>query len=349
MSAPSRVVIVTMVSLLTTLFTATTAFAHEAHVKVNRQMVKATQQFLDSLDDDLRAQATFDFDGAERTDWHFIPKERVGVKIKDMDFASRRAAHQLIRVALSNKGYLKATAIMSLEQVLRVLESDNPNSVNVRDQEKYWFSVFGRPGTDQRWGWRVEGHHLSLNFTAVDGLVVSTPMFLGANPAEVRGGPRAGLRVLGREETIGRNLIRSMDAAQRAAAIIDVKAPKDILTVPGFAIDLGAPVGVAVKDMKPKQRNMVMSLIREYISTLNQALSRTEMEPIKADMDKIHFAWAGGLKPGEGHYYRIHGTTFIIEYDNTQNGANHAHAVWHSLTNDFALDTLRKHHEAAHN
>ena len=327
------------------------ADGHESPLHgVNADMARAAGNFLDTLSDDLRKKATFAFDGPERTDWHFIPKERVGVAFKEMNLQQRRAAHRLLKNALSVKGYLKATTIMSLEQILRELEADRPGTVERRDQEKYWFAVFGEPGADKPWGWRVEGHHLSINFSSVSGAIVSsTPLFLGANPAEVRVGPRAGLRVLGDEEDIGRRIMRSLDEEQRKVALIATEAPADVITVPGHEIDLGAPVGIALEEMPRVQRRRVFRLIRELVSNLRGELAAEEMRTIReSQRAKIHFAWAGSLKPGEGHYYRIHGSTFIIEYDNTQNEANHAHIVWHSLTNDFGLDTLKKHHAEHH-
>ena len=329
----------------------TPAAAHDSPLHaVNAQMAKAATGFLDSLSPELRDKATFEFDGKERTDWHFIPKERLGVALKEMSLEQRRAAHRLMRSALSQKGYLKATAIMSLEQILRVLEADREGTIERRDQEKYWFAVYGPPGSDKPWGWRVEGHHLSLNFSSVSGAIVaSTPLFLGANPAEVRSGPRAGLRVLGIEEDKGRRIMKSLGPNMRKQALIAVEAPADVITVPGHEIDLGDPEGVSLAELKPGKQRAVFGLIREIVTTLRGELAQTELKAIDAaGRDKIHFAWAGGIEPGEGHYYRIHGPTFIIEYDSTQNQANHQHVVWHSLTNDFGLDTLKKHHEKHH-
>lgn len=311
------------------------------HDVPHHELADATEQLLTSLSPELRAKATFAFDGAERTDWHFIPKDRVGVSLKEMSWQQRRAAHRLLRTALSNKGYLKATTIMSLEQVLRVLENDAAR----RDQEKYWFSVFGKPGHEKPWGWRIEGHHLSINFSSVSGVIAaSTPLFLGSNPAEIRSGPRAGLRVLSAEEDLARALVESLDEGQRAKALIATEAPRDVITAPGAKIDLGDPAGLAHSEMTTQQREGLWRLITEYANNLRIELADEELTQIQdAGRRNIYFAWAGSVESGEGHYYRIHGPTFIIEYDNTQNGANHVHTVWHSLTNDFGLDALKKH------
>jgi hypothetical protein len=311
-----------------------------------QDILQATRNLLDTLGPELRAKAMFPLDGRERLDWHYIPRERVGVSLKEMDLPQRRAAHSLLRTALSARGYLKATAVMSLEEVLRAVEKDRSDVEQIRDQEKYWFAVFGEPGENQPWGWRIEGHHLSLNFCSAKGSIVATaPMFYGANPAEVRIGPRAGLRVLAAEEDLARQLMASLNETQAKRALIAADAPQDIITAPGKSIDLGQPAGLSASDMDDAQRALLQRLIAEYAHNLRGDLARSELRAIRrSGIEKVHFAWAGSLERGKGHYYRIHGPTFIIEYDNTQNDANHIHTVWHSTTNDFGLDALKKHY-----
>ncbi|MCA9187558.1 MAG: DUF3500 domain-containing protein, partial [Planctomycetales bacterium] len=208
------------------------ASAHEDAGPIAVQMVSAANEFLDTLTPELKQQITFKFDGPERTDWHFIPKDRTGVKLKDLSLEQRRAAHHLLHTTLSSAGYLKATSIMNLENVLRLLESDQADVNQRRDPEKYWLAIYGTPSTDQPWGWRIEGHHLSLNFSTVEGIVASTPLFLGANPAEVRVGPSTGLRVLGEEEDMARGLLAMLNEEQRQQATIATEAPKDVITAP---------------------------------------------------------------------------------------------------------------------
>jgi len=323
--------------------------AHEdslehAHAEEMRQ---ATSAFLESLDENLREKATFPFDGDERTDWHFIPKERVGVNWHDMNLDQRRAAHVLLRTALSSQGYLKAATIMSLETELRRTESQRPNVERIRDPEKYWFAVFGDPTTEEPWGWKIEGHHLSLNFSSATGRMVAvTPAFFGANPAEIRQGPRAGLRVLGGEEDLARQLIQSCSDEQRAEAIIADESPGEVIAVPGKEIKFGEPAGLAAGEMNDEQQELLRRLVKELVNNFSQDLSRKFWSEIReAGFEKIHFAWAGSLEPGKGHYFRIHGPTLAIEYDNTQNDANHIHIVWHSPENNFGRDTLRRHYE----
>lgn len=322
------------------------ADAHQ-HGAQLEDVISSGKQFVETLRPDLRQKAAFEFETDERFNWHFIPRERQGVMLKEMNLQERRAAHDLLRSVLSSQGYLKATAVMSLEAILRELEG--PGAEERRDPEKYWFSVFGSPGSEQPWGFRVEGHHLSLNFSSVDGLIISAaPMFYGANPAEVRSGPRAGLRVLGDEEELARDLVKSLSDEQRGQAVIAEEAYDDIIMAPGeeHAMDWDDPKGLAAREMTDAQSRKLYELITLYATNLRGELAEQELAGLNDDnFGEIRFAWAGGLDRGMGHYYRIQAPTFIIEYDNTQNNANHIHTVWHSRSNNFGLDTLRKHYE----
>lgn len=316
---------------------------------LEQRMAKAASSLLEAFTPDLRKQATFALDSPVRTDWHFFPKPRLGVSWKQMNLAQRRAAHGLLKSVLSSKGYLKATAIMHLEAILRELEGGGAEAVEKRDPDKYWFAVFGEPVAGQAWGWRVEGHHLSVNLTAMAGnIIATTPLFLGANPAEITIGPMAGLRVMGEEEDLARDLARSLSANQRSQAVIDVVAPREVITVPGHAIDIGKPVGISINDLTASQTQRLWQLISEFATTFRPDIASKALNKLRTgEADEIHFAWAGALEPGQGHYFRIHGSSFIIEYDNTQNDATHAHAVWHSLPSDFGLDVLNKHYKTS--
>jgi hypothetical protein len=318
--------------------------------EVNADMVAKATVWLETLDAKQREAASFAFDSDERLNWHFIPRERLGLPIKQMSLAQRRAAYALLQSGLSHEGYLKATTIMSLEGILRELEKDRPGNEERRDPEKYWLSVFGTPSTTEPWGWRFEGHHLSLNFSSVAGLTVATtPLFLGANPAEVRTGPHAGQRVLAAEEDLARGLMLSLAEADRKIALLAVEAPEEVFTVPGKPIDLGKPAGLAFAAMPPQQQQQLERLISQVARTLRGELADQALGDIRhAGLDRVHFAWAGSLRRGEGHYYRITGPNFIVEYDNTQNDANHVHLVWHSLEGNFGLDALRRHYEKHH-
>lgn len=309
-------------------------------------MAKAASSFLASLSDDQKSQTRFPFDAAARQQWHFVPKDRTGMSIKAMSPAQRQQAFTLLKAGLSATGFKQTASIMSLEAVLAQMEN---NPVR-RDPEKYHVSIFGTPSVDGTWAWKFEGHHVSLNFTIADGVVVATtPLFLGANPGEVKQGPRTGTRVLGREEDRGRSFLLSLSEAQRQSAVFDRTAPPDIVTGPASEVEPLAPVGVAARTLSASQREALLNLLKMYAKTLVPALATARLQQIHAaGIDKVAFAWAGGFERGAPHYYRISGPTFIVEYDNTQDNANHVHTVWRDYGRDFGRDVLREHLKANH-
>ena len=317
-----------------------TTFAHAESPAA--EMALAANNFMSALSPGQRAKAVFEFKSEERVNWHFVPMPRKGLPFKEMSPAQRHLAHALLNSALSQRGYFKAATIMSLEQVLYDLEKQAAH----RDAELYYFSLFGKPGPDG-WGWRVEGHHLSLNFTVRGDIVLAaTPSFLGSNPAEVQAGPRQGLRVLAQEEDLGRQLVKSLDDKQRAVAIITTNAPRDVITGDSRKARALEPAGLPAAQMNASQRDRLKALIWEYIGRTRSEVAETEWTKIQsAGWEKVSFAWAGALDPGQGHYYRVQGPTFLLEYDNTQNNANHIHTVWRDFDNDFGDDTLRQHYE----
>ena len=309
------------------------------------RLASAANAFLASLTAEQKPKAQFAFDSAERMRWHFIPTEmfaRNGLTVKEMTPPQRTAAHALLQTGLSQRGYLTATTIMSLENILKVIEAGGRFA---RDEERYFFSVFGAPTPSGTWGWRVEGHHISLQFTIVNGAVtVSAPTFFGSNPAEVRDGDRKGLRVLGFEEDPARALLNGLRADQRSKAVLSEQAPTDILTMTTLPIDPLAPAGVAASDMDQAQRNMLMSIVDAYASLMEPEIASLRLANLrKAGVEKISFAWAGAAERGTKHYYRVQGPTFLIEYDNTQDGGNHVHSVWRDFAGDFGRDLLREH------
>ena len=305
-------------------------------------MAEASNNFLSALTSEQRAKATFDFKTDERVSWHFIPQRRNGLPLAEMSAAQKHLAQVLLNSALSHRGYFKAVTIMSLEQILFDLENKSPR----RNAELYYVSIFGKPGPDV-WGFRVEGHHLSLNFTINgDTVLATTPSFFGTNPAEVRTGPRAGLRVLGGEEDLGRQLLFSLDAKQRAIAITTNVAPNDVLSSNARKVTRLEPLGLCASKMTAQQRETLKALILEFIGRNRAELADADWTKIeKAGWDRLFFAWAGGIEPGQGQYYRVQGATFLLEYDNTQNDANHVHAVWRDIENDFGDDLLKRHYE----
>jgi hypothetical protein len=320
---------------------------------VSQEMAEAAGAFWAALTPEQQKKAAYGFDADERMNWHFIPKPRNGLPYKEMTPSQRNLAWAFLSTGLSNHGFTKAQQIMSLEGVLKEMEPGPPKTP-LRDSENYFFTVFGTPTATGTWAWRVEGHHLSLNFTIVNGKgIVTTPAFMGDNPGEVREGPRKGLRVLATEEDLGRKLVKSLDAAQQKKAIISAEAPKDVITLAARKIEIdkvvGGTPGISAADMTPAQRDQLLSLIEEYARRHRVELADQELRKIHvAGFDKVYFAWAGGTEVGVGHYYRINGPTFLIEYDNTQNNANHIHTVWRDPANDFGEDLLKQHYEAEH-
>lgn len=314
---------------------------------VVREMAVAAEALLSSLTPEQQRKALFEFDDRERFDWHYVPRSRAGLSLKEMNEAQRDRTHRFLKAGLSDKGYWKATAIMELERVLREIETWNWLG---RDPEKYYVSFFGKPSADGTWGWRVEGHHLSLNITVVAGrLIADAPRFLGANPAEVRGGHLNGLRVLGDEETMGRSLVRSLDDGQRARAVVRQQAFRDIVTGSSTRVDPLAPEGLRAADMTDRQRQRLYDLIAVYAAAMPAEIARQRMARVQqAGAQNLFFSWAGSLNPGEPHYYRIQGPDFVIEYDNVQNGANHIHTVWRDFEGDFGRDLLREHYRQDH-
>jgi hypothetical protein len=306
------------------------------------ELAQAATNFLAALTPEQRAKATFEFKSDERVNFHFVPQPRKGLPLGELTPAQRHLASALLNAPLSHRGYFKVTTIMSLEQVLFDLENQAPR----RNAELYYLSLFGSPGPDV-WGFRFEGHHLTLNFTLRgDEVLASTPSFLGANPAEVRTGPRAGLRVLAAEEDLARQLVLSLDATQRTQAVFSATAPPDIFTGNRRKAWRLEPPGIAGDALTKPQQEMLATLIKEYLGRNRAEVAAADWAKIEAaGWRKIHFGWAGGLAPGTGHYYRVQGESFLFEYDNTQNNANHIHAVWRDLENDFGDDLLKQHYD----
>ena len=317
--------------------------AYAAH-----EMASAASAWWAALAPEQQEKAHFDFDNTNRADWHFIPRQRKGLAYKDMTSAQRCLAEGLLASGLSSRGFIQAEMIMSLDQILKDIEPGPPKSP-YRDPENYSFTLFGAPGPDATWGWRVEGHHLSLNFTIIDGKhVVGGPVFFGANPAEVRDGSRKGLRVLAHEEDLGFTLINSLTDEQKKVGIIDAKAPKEIITGNQRKANPGEPVGIAFANLSEAQRKDLIELTEIFARRLRPELAGDDLDKIdKAGWDKVHFAWAGALAPGQPHYYRIHGPTFLAEFDSVQ-GANHIHSVWRDSANDFGEDLLKEHYAKDH-
>ncbi len=318
-------------------------------VKTAREMAEAAKAWLGRLDPAQRAKATFPFETAERLNWHFIPMVRQGLSRGEMDGAALEAADALMLTGLNQGAYERAKQIIDHELILGEIEAMAGSSGFHRRPELYFHTVFGEPG-EGPWGWRVDGHHLSLNFTIVDGEVAgSTPCFLGSNPAEVFHGPHKGRRIMRQEEDLARELFVSLDADLRSIATIYPVAPSEIIMRASDRVTMGSPAGVAAGELPADSRDKLMSLVKLYVDRHEGSLAASSMREIEAaGVEDIHFGWAGGDRRREPHYYRIHGPRFFVEYDNTQDNANHVHSVWRDIDSDFGYDALGAHYEAAH-
>jgi len=349
MHLPLRLIVPLLsLSLALVAFSPRAAVAHEA----GAQMAAIAKVYLAALTPEQKAKTAFDFAAAERENWHFIPRERKGLPLKEMTPQQRLLAHALLNTGLSFRGSAKAVTIMSLEEVLYQMEgaeeSKRAATREKRDPEKYFVSIFGEPADQGSWGWRVEGHHLSLNFTIKDGqLLRATPAFMGTNPGEIRQGPLTGLRVLAVEEELGRELVKSLSPEQFKTAFVDAVAPKEMITAAEHKVTALSPAGLADTELNEQQKSMLTRLIDEYLERMRPEIADEARAEIKQS-GPVFFAWAGGKERGEPHYYRVQGKTFLLEYDNTQNDANHVHSVWRSFDGDFGRDLLGEHLKKAH-
>jgi len=334
-------------ALLLVLPLASSAWSYYRKESAAREMTLTAQKFLDSLSEEQRKTAQLDYDTPKRVDWHFIPKDsRKGLQVRDMKEDQRQAAHALLRSALSQIGYDRATKIMELENLL--FELQKGKSGPIRDPERYFFTIFGKPEGDAKWGLSVEGHHMSLNFVVEGGKVISsTPTAFCTNPAiimnEVIPQFKKGDRIIAKEETLAFELLDSLSDEQRKTAVFADEPLKEVRAAGEPQPPTDAPVGIAAKDLKPEQVTILRNLIQAYADNLPDEVSKQRIADIdQAGFEEVHFGWAGAQKPGVGHYYRVQGPTFLIEFVNVQpdsagNPANHIHCLWRDMRGDFAI------------
>jgi hypothetical protein len=303
--------------------------------------------FLSTLDARQRAMASFPFDDPERTGWAYVPRARAGIPLQAMDAEQRAAAFGVLGTGLSARGTGLARGVIDLEGTLRVLEGAGSSLLGPRrDPELYYLTLFVGPGGAPPWGWRFEGHHLSVNVTELGphGRIVA-PLFVGANPARVPSGPKAGFRLLAAEEDLAFELLDMLDPRQRARATIAAQTFGDIVTRNDPAVSPMAFAGLPAAEMTTAQQRQLRRLLELYAGRMADSSAHRQLRRIEdAGFQRLHFAWAGAHQPRKPHYYRIHGPTVLVEYDNTQNGANHIHTVWRDLENDFGRDLLRRHY-----
>lgn len=311
------------------------------------EMEKAALDLLASLDESQLEKTRMPFDDPERFNFNFVPMDRSGLTLEKMNENQRNLTIALLKTGLSDAGVKKALGITQLESALRELEGRGPDD-RYRHPELYYLSIFGQPGDSMPWGWRFEGHHLSLNFSSVTGELAVTPTFMGSNPGTSPRGRHPGSDLLRQEEEQARALLRSFDEKQRAKAVFSDKAPAEIITGNDREITLQNREGLGFQEMNPAQQQAFTDLILVYLNNMKPEVAQQQLEQIRKDgLENLKFAWAGGDGKGQGHYYRIQGPGILVEYDNTQNNANHIHTIWRDLRNDFGEDLLKRHYEAA--
>ena len=310
-------------------------------------MSEAAKAYLAALTPEQRQRAVIPFASEERQNWHFIPLDnRKGLALREMTPAQKHLADALLSAGLSQQGIIKAHTIMRLEDILKENEKGKGPE---RDPEKYFVSIFGEPFEQGTWGYRFEGHHVAMNFTVVNGRIASSPNFFGANPAEVKTGPRAGLRALKSEEDIAREFMQSLTPEQRSIAIVDKRAYPEILTSDSRKAALnGQPNGIPFSKLTTKQKDILTRLVTEYASNFPEVIAQARLEQFKKTQNSLFFAWSGGIEKPDPHYYRLQTSAFMIEYDKTQDNANHIHSVWRDFDGDFGLDLLAQHYQTAH-
>lgn len=319
-------------------------------VKAQEQnLTKCANNFLSQLDKTQKQKAQYLYDDAERFNWHFVPRERKGISLRDLNPKQSDAAFALLKASLSEKGYGKIKEIMSLEAVLKVIEARAENDKH-RDPLNYSFTIFGTPSKDKIWGWRFEGHHISFNFSSDKGMIESsTPSFIGSNPGIVPSGTEKDKEVLKEETELGFTLINALDVEQLKTAHFSETAFPEIVSGNQRKAELLMPAGLSYTLLNENQKKVFSQLLDVYVKNYQFGFSDKLMNKIrKAGIENLSFAWAGSLKPGAGHYYRIQGPMLLIEYDNTQTNANHVHTVVRDLTNDFAEDILKEHYAKDH-
>ena len=304
--------------------------------------------FVNSLNDGQKAKVVFPFDEINRYEWHYLPASmafRQGIGVIEMNNIQKQKLNALMKAYLSEEGYARTKNIMDFENLLKELEPQNSS----RTAENYFIAIYGNPGKDSIWGWKFSGHHLALNFTIVNGLLAVAPFFFGVYPAEVKEGPKKGMRIIKDEEDFGFELVNSLTQEQKEKALLQSKAYSDIITKNAEKVDPLDPRGIFAKYLTHEQKTVLNKLIVSYLLSMPSTIAKIRMKNITTeDMNSISFGWAGGTEPGKPHYYRVQGKSFLIEFDNTQNNANHIHSVWRDFKGDFGLDLLREHYQNDH-
>ncbi len=310
--------------------------------------------FIETLSEELKSQTVFTLADEERFNMNYVPITRKGTRFHDFNKTQRAAAIDLLKSSLGEEGYRKSKEIMSLEKILRVIENDDndkmPDGRPRRDPLNYHFSIFGNPATDLPWGWRFEGHHLSLNFTSSDHKISSsTPTFFGTNPSVIKITGHKEKEVLKKETSLSFELVNSLSSEQLKKALFADIAPAEIVTTTDRKVEGFKQRGIFYNDLSSDQQQLFIDLINLYLNNYEKNFSEGYRDKIKkAGIENLSFSWAGSLEPGVPNYWCIQGPVLLIEYDNTQTNANHVHTVVRDPTNDYGEDTLKKHYEESH-
>ncbi len=316
-----------------------------------------------TLDEEQRDRARYAFVDEERFDLRLAPMGLEGLRIDEMSEAQWQLLHTALGRVLSEEGLSKVDTIRSLEREVAELDNWFLGLVmgDFRNPKRYFLALFGEPSGEQVWGMRFDGHHLSLNWTAVPGAPLSlTPLVLGGQPREVSEGlERAGLRVLASEEDRAVALVRSLSPEQRSAAAIPFggggayRRPMFVGDDP--ELSLAAPAGIARTALGPEQRSLLDALVDVYLANFARPLADRHREHMQAEAQSVHFAYAAGeksetrgLRTGDPFYYRIQSESFLIEFDDTSAAADHVHVVWREIRADYGRDALAEHYRAHH-
>ncbi|HJU98769.1 MAG TPA: DUF3500 domain-containing protein [Jiangellaceae bacterium] len=305
----------------------------------------AARRFLASLDDAQRAAASAPFDVADHRRWTYLPGVRPGLALAEMNAEQQALALRLLDAGGSEGGARTARAVVELDMIRRQLAAEPGHEPDPADH-RFWVRILGDPAGDAPWAWRMNGHHLAVHVTVVDGSIAVTPHFFGAEPAVVLHGPHRGVRTLPDEEDLARALLATCDPAQRRLAVASPLAPSDILTRHDPVADPEVvPTGLPYGGMSPEQRELMQRVILLYFNRAPADVAASAWRTVlDAGIDGVTFGWSGSDVRGQGHYYAVRGPTFLLEYDNTQDDANHIHSVWRDLRNDWGDDLLAAHY-----
>lgn len=331
--------------------------AANSQTAYNNEIKKFADSLYQSFDRMQNISGRLHFNDTSRLKWNNLPvglRPRAGTSIGNMTGEQRRLLHRILSASFSSQGYLKATGIMHLDDLLNRYSDSLFDQHKINDtvyarrrdllwaHKNYYFAFFAKP-TDSVWGYKLEGHHLSINFTFVNDELSVTPFFIGTDPAEYPVSEYAGWRVLGQEEDLGIKLIQLLTPAQQKKATMSTAVPKDIITGAESGKRLVDNWGILGADMNDNQRSVLEYIIREFVFNLEYDKAVVEYgKIIKAGIGKIYFGWIGEYEEKKPHYYVLNGPTFIIEFDNAS--GNHIHAIWREKGNEYGEDVLQKHY-----